>query len=157
MSSIGLLIFAHDFYSSLLESNNYDLTQYEIENSFGSNTCRCTGYRPILDAFKSFAKDAPPKIDDIEDLNLCKGKKQCDNACDKTWCLLNKGDTDYTIKKIHLKDDRVWYRVKRLQDIFSVLHDEGFESYMLVNGNTGRGNTKTNDFSKKVFRYHLAL
>lgn len=42
----------------------------ETENSFASNLCRCTGYRPILDTFKSFASDAPPmmktKIKDIE-------------------------------------------------------------------------------------------
>lgn len=42
----------------------------EIENSFASNLCRCTGYRPILDTFKSFASDSPPvmrdKIQDIE-------------------------------------------------------------------------------------------
>ncbi|XP_049875547.1 uncharacterized protein LOC126373432 [Pectinophora gossypiella] len=127
---------------SLLESNNYDVTQSKIENSFGSNTCRCTGYRPILDAFKSFAKDAPkpnPPVADIEDLTLCKNKGDCNKKCEKDWCFVQKSDVDDKILKIVLNDYRVWYRVKQLSDIFTIFKNEGTESYMLVNGNTGKG------------------
>ncbi|KAL0241038.1 hypothetical protein GEMRC1_006274 [Eukaryota sp. GEM-RC1] len=44
--------------------NNPDPSVKDIEDSFSAapNLCRCTGYRPILDAAKTFAKDSPNKI-----------------------------------------------------------------------------------------------
>lgn len=41
---------------SLLRSSKGKPTQHEIEENLGGNLCRCTGYRPILDAFRVFAK-----------------------------------------------------------------------------------------------------
>ncbi|CAH2056999.1 unnamed protein product, partial [Iphiclides podalirius] len=125
---------------SLLEDNKYKLTQSQIEESFGSNTCRCTGFVPILEAFKSFASDLhSAELPDIEELNLCKSQGKCDDSCDKTWCIIHKENVEGSNKKIILKDDRVWYRVHDVRDVFEVFRDEGTSSYMLVNGNTGRG------------------
>jgi len=44
---------------SLLRSSDEPPTEEDIEDALGGNLCRCTGYRPILDAFKTFAKTDP--------------------------------------------------------------------------------------------------
>eukprot|EP00873_Tetraselmis_striata_P035166 jgi/Tetstr1/455430/TSEL_042261.t1 len=44
---------------ALLRSHGQEgkpITEADIEASLGGNLCRCTGYRPILDAFRVFAK-----------------------------------------------------------------------------------------------------
>ncbi|CAH0726812.1 unnamed protein product, partial [Brenthis ino] len=127
---------------SLLKTNK--MTMLEIEKAFGSNICRCTGYRPILEAFKKFASDAPHtlEIPDIEDLKICdKTGKTCymKNCEDSDWCFINKNELYNKVKHINLKDHRDWYRVEVLSDIFKIWQERGEKSYMLVNGNTGKG------------------
>ncbi|XP_053684269.1 uncharacterized protein LOC128734228 [Sabethes cyaneus] len=120
----------------LLESNGGLVTMEQVENSFGSNLCRCTGYRPILDAFKSLAVDADDKLllacQDIEELpRICHNTgKPCEGSCrvdDK--------------KDIHMifEDSREWHKMYTLKDTLAILKDIRERQYMLVAGNTAHG------------------
>lgn len=120
---------------SLLESKKGKITMSEVENSFGGNICRCTGYRPIMDAMKSFAIDSwsmePEDTEDIEDLleKKCPNTGQlCISSCHKPPQFL-------------LYDDGCkWYWPKNLNELFDILNQiNSQEEYMLVAGNTSHG------------------
>lgn len=128
---------------SLLESNDGKVTRAQVENSFGGNICRCTGYRPILDAFKSLTIDAP--IDDIEDgasVSCCGRRKTTARyrhvsvsrssvpICEDT------GD----VLRLAAPDGKVWFRVENLHQLFSILESTvQNEQYILVAGDTAHG------------------
>jgi xanthine dehydrogenase/oxidase len=122
---------------SLMEANDGKVTMKEIENSFGGNTCRCTGYRPILDAFKSLAVDADENLvqacKDIEDLNDIK-------LCNKTG-LACSGNCSEQKESLHFRfsDEREWHKVIIEKEIFEIFEKIGNKRYMLVAGNTGHG------------------
>ncbi|CAH1403041.1 unnamed protein product [Nezara viridula] len=136
---------------SLLTSNP-QIKMAEVENSFGGNICRCTGYRPILDAFKSLASDATNdlkhKLADIEDLvEKCTidCKKEC-KECPKK----EEVDSDYSDLFLEtsmapknlwvsLKNGVIWYRVSDVFQVFQLFDLIGDSTYMLVAGNTAQG------------------
>lgn len=127
---------------SLLEQNGGKVTQQQVENSFGGNICRCTGYRPILDAFKSLTIDSA--IGDIEDAastSCCRLKKPKHYRHTSISCgTMTLGEVCSTL---HLTfcDSRVWYRVTSLQQLLDTLKTIKDE-YMLVAGNTAHGERK---------------
>lgn len=116
-------------------SESKDLTMKEVENSFGGNICRCTGYRPIMSAFKSMCKDSCSQLlgtcQDIEDIKVC--KKICNKVLPKE---------DKQILHYNLGQSS-WVRVYNFNDLVKIVknfHSESRKpSYKLIAGNTGRG------------------
>ena len=53
--------FVMNMHSFLVANGDRETTKAEIENLFDGNICRCTGFRPILYAMKSFASDWTPR------------------------------------------------------------------------------------------------
>ncbi|XP_076300418.1 xanthine dehydrogenase [Lasioglossum baleicum] len=119
------------------------LTMKEIENSFGSNICRCTGYRPILDTFKSFASDAPKELvkelHDIEELYKIKICKKTGEPCTNGFngCATSDPNAD---TKIDIKLDGAEFRkVLSVDSLFEVFQNNPDASYVLHGGNTAHG------------------
>ncbi|XP_055901172.1 uncharacterized protein LOC106056807 [Biomphalaria glabrata] len=119
-------------------------TVQQIEDEFDATLCRCTGYRAILDAMKSFAVDAPRelkgKLIDIEELDgkLCKKSgKACVGHCktkDGQKC------ENQIQRPIHIIGDVAqWFKPTNLQDLVQLLAQHKTENYRLVFGNTAFG------------------
>ncbi|KOB70290.1 Aldehyde oxidase AOX1 [Operophtera brumata] len=148
---------------SLLQNDNKP-TMLDIEKSFAGNVCRCTGYRPILEAFKKFGRDAPKedRIMDIEDLHICKKtglschKEKYDD--DEDWCILSNDVVKETrFVEIELKDNKFWYKVYDLKTVFDILNDKGYCSYMLVYGNTAKDISSVPELKGFIFDQNLIV
>lgn len=105
--------------NSLLESNQGKVTRSQVEKNFSGNLCRCTGYRPILDAFKAFAQDTVD-LEDIENLPV-----KCPST--KVFCgNLPKYSTTN------------WFYPTSINEVFQIFEREK-APYRLVAGNTALG------------------
>lgn len=137
----------------LAQRKNGKVTMKEVENSFGGNICRCTGYRPILDAFKSFATDSCAS--DIEDLTAdvykmssidgksCSSAGQCcQQSCKKSNALEFTNDDDKKNRTLEFTDDddRTWIKAFSLDDLLKIIETKTKNfPYMLVAGDTATG------------------
>ena len=128
-------------YSTLQE--NPKRTMQDIEKQFDGNICRCTGYRPILDACKSFACDS-----DIEDL-VCKQQK-CggfDSNLSPSFpeSLLTPEISELRASKSGIE----WLRPTNLEEVFLILGQHEQKNVRFVVANTSVGIYKKQ--TEKVF------
>lgn len=131
---------------SLLEANDGDLTMEQVENSFGGNICRCTGYRPILDAFKSFARDS--YTSDIEDLTLDLCHMNKNRPCLRGNCYEKCSIKRDTALEIVADDGKEWLKPISLLQLIKIFTTKTMhKEYMLVAGNTAHGKLKVEIFS----------
>jgi len=79
--------FVMEMYTLL--TNNPKPTEDEVEKYFDGHICRCTGYRPIYTAFKTFAANSESKPDEPKKKN-CKGSCAKDGKTCKNTCKLSK-------------------------------------------------------------------
>lgn len=139
------------------------ITVSEAEKAIHGNLCRCTGYRPLVDASKSFAADV-----DLEDLGLNTFWKKGNNKDD---CARNL--PNYTIGEVctfpdFLKSEirstlsasngnlsemveRGWYQPKSIEHLHALFSSNSFSAsnVKLVVGNTSSGVYKDQDLYEK--------
>ena len=119
--------FLQHLFCSLMK-NNQSPSEKCIERGLLGNICRCTGYRPILDAMKSFSQEKTFEVKDIEDLS------DWVNVCPMSSC-----SAPTVCKKIE-RNGKIWFSPKNIALLFdfmdSLSEDKDFK---LVAGNTARG------------------
>ncbi|XP_027342144.1 xanthine dehydrogenase 1-like isoform X5 [Abrus precatorius] len=74
---------------ALLRSSQTPPSEEQIEECLAGNLCRCTGYRPILDAFRVFAKTSDSLYTGVSSLSLPEGQSVCPSSGKPCSCNLN--------------------------------------------------------------------
>ncbi|XP_048383084.1 xanthine dehydrogenase-like isoform X2 [Stegostoma tigrinum] len=115
----------------------------DVEDNFDGNVCRCTGYRPILDAMKSFVKNTDTKLGgsfvDIEDLVVCpKIKRPCIRSSLGEIASSTR-PAEGTTSMLFSKDSRKWFQPTELPQLYLLMQEYSHEAVRLVNGDTAKG------------------
>ena len=124
--------------------NKPKATEQEIEDIYGGNLCRCTGYRPILNGMRTLANDYDAAHDETQKCIIdpsfeidCKSKLTNINL-DKLPAY------DLPARPVHFTDGvREWYRPDNIDEVYRLkkefAHKAGRQGVKLVCGNTASG------------------
>ncbi|CAG8438485.1 13497_t:CDS:10 [Dentiscutata heterogama] len=155
--------FVMSLYSLL--RNNPNPSEEEAEACFDGNLCRCTGYRPILDAAKTFANNSCVETDGLDENhepqeNLGCGKADCcklknidnaDTTFNHNFSQINFKKYDstqelifppslmkYVPEPLHFSSNKTkWFRPVNLNQLLSLKAE--YPNAVLVSGNTRIG------------------
>ncbi|KAK7506537.1 hypothetical protein BaRGS_00002012, partial [Batillaria attramentaria] len=126
-------------------------SEQDVEDNFDGNICRCTGYRSILDAMKSFAADTQISdggLIDIEDLNkkLCPRTGQpCKDEGNANGSVQNGSEANGSaagsgFSGLHVQTGSAdWYRPTSLQELGGLMRKCKENNVRLLFGNTSAG------------------
>eukprot|EP01117_Protostelium_nocturnum_P009312 TRINITY_DN3335_c0_g1_i3.p1 TRINITY_DN3335_c0_g1~~TRINITY_DN3335_c0_g1_i3.p1 ORF type:complete len:1378 (-),score=549.37 TRINITY_DN3335_c0_g1_i3:123-4256(-) len=145
----------------LLE-NNPNPTPKNVEDHFDGNLCRCTGYRPILDAFQSFAKTITPsspstssctafglELKDIEEWKAPSNSNythkslfspsSCTNDCNN--CSHAHSCGEKANELVFESNGKKWIKANTLKQAIDAVRQAttSGQSYRLIVGNTSTG------------------
>ncbi|KAL0029788.1 hypothetical protein WJX77_000034 [Trebouxia sp. C0004] len=144
----GMVVACHTALS-IAHSKGESCSATQMEKAFDGNLCRCTGYRPILDACKSLTAGV-----DVEDLGMhCMDKKMQEHkdislpkdTVFPAWLIeYNQGKQGDLIKAEALRPNgptQTWLAPKSLSSLLQEVRAArcGGQSVRLVGGNTGPG------------------
>lgn len=127
-----------------LLQQNPEATQQDIEDSFGGNLCRCTGYRPILHAMRTLAKDYDESNDQTQNCIV----DPCFNVQCKPGLTQVKLDElpshELPARELHFTGQRAeWFRPSNLEQAQNLKKrfskEYGKANVKLVVGNTASG------------------
>ncbi|XP_043564200.1 xanthine dehydrogenase-like isoform X1 [Chiloscyllium plagiosum] len=115
----------------------------DVEDNFDGNVCRCTGYRSILDAMKSFVKSTDTKLRgsfiDIEDLMSCtKIRRPCTRSS-LGEIASSTSPAEGTTSMLFSKDGLKWYQPTELTQLYLLMQEHSSETVKLVHGDTAKG------------------
>jgi xanthine dehydrogenase/oxidase len=116
-------------------------TEQEIENIFGGNLCRCTGYRPILHGMRTLADDYDASADETQKCMIDPSFKV---ECKPDLTRINLDELpafDLPPRALHFSGSaREWYRPISLEEIHRLkrkfVGKAGHRNVKLVYGNT---------------------
>ncbi|UJR10272.1 hypothetical protein I4U23_014479 [Adineta vaga] len=130
-------------YGTLTTGNSSLPLVQDIEESFDGNLCRCTGYRPILDAAKTFASD----INQIYHKNSLLSSEtsttydKCHLYAKQNSEIMNPFDfpeklREYIPQSLHIQGSVDWYRPVTLSELFHLRSMYSGNQSKLIFGNT---------------------